>query len=217
MDVGAVKAPTIRRSQSCRAITTIGLDIAKSVFQVHGVDADGQVVIRRQLKRRYVLAFFQKLPPCLVGIEACASSHHWSRELQALGHTVRLMPPAYVKPYVKRQKNDMADAEAICEAVTRANMRFVPTKTPEQQSGLMLHRTRHLFIRQQTSVINAIRAHLAEFGVIAPVGRKGIEELLHVIADPSDKRVPDVVRACLAALGSPTPRPQEADSQISIE
>jgi transposase len=159
-----------------QAITTIGLDIAKSVFQVHGVDAEGNVVIRRQLKRRYVLTFFENLPPCLVGIEACASSHHWSRELQGLGHNVRLMPPAYVKPYVKRQKNDMADAEAICEAVTRANMRFVPTKTPEQQSGLMLHRTRHLFIRQQTSVINAIRAHLAEFGVIAPVGRKGIED-----------------------------------------
>ena len=118
-------------------VTTIGLDIAKSVFQVHCVDVTGHVVIRRQLKRRYVLAFFEKLPPCLVGIEACASSHHWSRELQALGHHVRLMPPAYVKPYVKRQKNDMADAEAICEAVTRANMRFVPTKTPEQQSGLV--------------------------------------------------------------------------------
>ncbi|MGD0533292.1 MAG: IS110 family transposase [Methyloceanibacter sp.] len=157
-----------------QTVTTIGLDIAKSVFQVHGVDVTGQVVIRRQLKRRYVLAFFEKLPPCLVGIEACASSHHWSRELQALGHNVRLMPPAYVKPYVKRQKNDAADAEAICEAVTRANMRFVPTKTPEQQGGLMVHRTRHLFIRQQTSVINAIRAHLAEFGVIAPVGRKGV-------------------------------------------
>ena len=170
-----------------QTVTTIGLDIAKSVFQVHGVDAAGQVVIRRQLKRRYVLAFFQKLPPCLVGIEACASSHHWSRELQALGHTVRLMPPAYVKPYVKRQKNDATDAEAICEAVTRANMRFVPTKTPEQQSGLVLHRTRHLFIRQQTSVINAIRAHLAEFGIVAPVGRKGVEELLHVVADPADK------------------------------
>ena len=146
-----------------QTITTIGLDIAKSVFQVHGVDNDGKVVIRRQLKRRYVLAFFEKLQPCLVGIEACASSHHWSRELQALGHTVRLMPPAYVKPYVKRQKSDAADAEAICEAVTRTNMRFVPIKTPEQQSGLMLHRTRDLFIRQQTSVINAIRAHLAEF------------------------------------------------------
>ena len=127
-----------------QSITTIGLDIAKSVFQVHGVDAEGRVVIRRQLKRRYVLAFFEKLPPCLVGIEACASSHHWSRELKALGHTVRLMPPAYVKPYVKRHKNDAADAEAICEAVTRANMRFVATKTPEQQSCLMLHRTRHL-------------------------------------------------------------------------
>ena len=121
-----------------QTIKTIGFDIAKSVFQVHGVDAAGEVVIRRQLKRRSVLAFFRKLPPCLVGIEACASSHYWSRELQALGHTVRLMPPAYVKPYVKRQKNDMADAEAICEAVTRANMRFVPTKTPEQQSCLML-------------------------------------------------------------------------------
>jgi transposase len=185
-----------------QTITTIGLDIAKSVFQVHGVDADGQVVIRRQLKRRYVLVFFQKLPPCLVGIEACASSHHWSRELTALGHTVRLMPPAYVKPYVKRQKNDAADAEAICEAVTRATMRFVATKTPEQQSCLMLHRTRHLFIRQQTAVINAIRAHLAEFGIVAPVGRRGVEELLDVVADSSDKRLPEVARACLAALGA---------------
>ena len=128
-----------------QAVTTIGLDIAKSIFQVHGVDAEGNVTIRRKLKRRYVIPFFQKLRPCLVGIEACASSHHWSRELQALGHTVRLMPPAYVKPYVKRHKNDAADAEAICEAVTRANMRFVATKTPEHQSCLMLHRTRHLF------------------------------------------------------------------------
>ena len=185
-----------------QTVTTIGLDIAKSVFQVHGVDAEGKVVIRRQLKRRYVLAFFQKLPSCLVGIEACASSHHWSRELQALGHAVRLMPAAYVKPYVKRQKNDAADAEAICEAVTRANMRFVATKTPEQQSCLMLHRTRHLFIRQQTAVINAIRAHLAEFGIVAPVGRNGVDELLGVVADPSDKRVPEVARACIAALGA---------------
>jgi len=172
------------------------------VFQVHGVDAEGKVVIRRQLKRRYVLAFFQKLPSCLVGIEACASSHHWSRELRAVGHTVRLMPPAYVKPYVKRQKNDAADAEAICEAVTRANMRFVATKTPEQQSGLMLHRTRHLFIRQQTAVINAIRAHLAEFGIVAPVGRNGVEQLLGVVADPNDKRLPEVARVCIAALGT---------------
>jgi len=190
-------------------VTTIGLDIAKSVFQVHGVDAQGQVIIRRQLKRRYVLAFFQKLAPCLVGIEACASSHHWSRELRALGHMVRLMPPAYVKPYVKRQKNDAADAEAICEAVTRTNMRFVATKTSEQQSCLMLHRTRHLFIRQQTSVINVIRAHLAELGIVAPVGRKGVEELLDVVADPSDKRVPEVARACLAALGGQLRRLKE--------
>src|SRR4249919_1323080 len=168
-----------------QTVTTIGLDIAKSVFQVHGVDAAGQVVIRRQLKRRAVLTFFQKLPSCLIGIEACASSHHWSRELQSLGHTVRLMPPAYVKPYVKRQKNDMADAEAICEAVARANMRFVPAKTPDQQSA----------------VINSIRAHLAEFGIVAAVGRKGVTELLHIVADPNDKRVSEVARACLAALG----------------
>src|SRR5882757_1865125 len=185
-----------------QTVTTIGLDIAKSVFQLHGVDAAGQVVIRRQLKRRYVLAFFQKLPTCLIGIEACASSHHWSRELQALGHTVRLMPPAYVKPYVKRHKNDAVDAEAICEAVTRANMRFVATKTPEQQSCLMLHRARHLLMRQQTAVINAIRANLAEFGIVAPVGRNGVEQLLKVVADPADKRVPDIARACLAALGA---------------
>ena len=185
-----------------QVITTIGLDIAKSIFQVHGVDAGGQVVMRRQLKRRYVLTFFQKLPPCLVGIEACASSHHWSRERQALGHTVRLMPPAYVKPYVKRHKNDATDAEAICEAVTRANMRFVATKTPEQQSGLMLHRTLHLLIRQQTAVINAIRAHLAEFGIVAPVGRNGVEQLLGVVADSNEKRLPEVARACVAALGA---------------
>ena len=184
-----------------QTITTIGLDIAKSVFQVHGVDADGQVVIRRKLKRRYVLAFFQKVRPCLVGMEASATSHYWSRELQALGHRVRLMPPAYVKPYVKRQKNDAADAEAICEAVSRANMRFVETKTPEQQSCLVLHRTRHLFIRQQTSVINAFRAHLAEFGIVAPVGRKGLEQLLTIVADSEDKRIPAVARACVTALG----------------
>ncbi len=185
-----------------QTVTTIGLDIAKSVFQVHGVDAEGNVLIRRKLKRRSVLAFFQKLSPCLVGIEACATSHHWSRQLKRLGHTVRLMPPAYVKPYVKRQKNDAADAEAICEAVTRANMRFVETKTPEQQSCLMLHRTRQLFIRQQTSVINAIRAHMAEFGIVAPVGRKGVERLLAIVTDASDPCVPEVARACLIALAA---------------
>jgi transposase len=185
-----------------QTVATIGLDIAESIFQVHGVDAGGQVVIRRRLKRRYVLAFFQKLSPCLVGIEACASSHYWSRELQALGHKVRLMPPAYVKPYVKRQKNDATDAEAICEAVTRPNMRFVATKTPEQQSCLTLHRTRHLLIRQQTSVINAIRAHVAEFGIVAPVGRNGVDQLLGIVADLADKRLPEVARTCVAALGA---------------
>ena len=185
-----------------QAVMTVGLDIAKSVFQIHGVDAAGNVIVRRQLKRRYVLPFFQKLPACLIGMEACASSHHWSRELTALGHTVRLMPAAYVKPYVKRQKNDAADAEAICEAVSRANMQFVPTKTVEQQSCLLLHRTRHLFIRQQTAVINAIRAHLAEFGIVAPVGRNGVEQLLDVVADTSEKRLSEIARACVLALGA---------------
>jgi len=185
-----------------QAVTTIGLDIAKSVFQVHGIDAEGNVIVRRQLKRRHILAFFQKLPLCLVGIEACASSHHWSREIKALGHTVRLMPPAYVKPYVKRHKNDATDAEAICEAVRRPTMRFIETKTPEQQSCLTLHRTRHLFIRQQTAAINAIRAHLAEFGIVASVGRQGVDKLLDIVADARDTRLPEVARACLAALGN---------------
>ena len=170
-----------------QVVTTMGLDIAKSVFQFHGVDGNGEVVVRRQLKRRYVLPFFKKIAPCLVGIEACATSHHWSRELQALGHTVRLMPPAYVKAYLRRQKNDAADAEAICEAVVRPNMRFAETKTADQQSCLMLHRTCHLFVRQQNAVINSIRAHLAELGVVAPVGRNGVEELLDVVADPDDR------------------------------
>src|SRR3974390_3391269 len=201
MNVGAVEAPAIRKEPIMQTITTVGLDIAKSVFQVHAIDVEGKVIVRRQLKRRYVLAFFKKLPPCLVGIEACASSHYWSRELCALGHTVRLMPPAYVEPYVKRQKNDATDAEAICEAVSRANMRFFATKTPGQQSCLMLHRTRHLFIRQQTAVINSIRAHLAEFGIVAPVGRNGVEALLAIVADPSDKRLPQIARTCVAALG----------------
>ena len=159
---------------------TIGLDIAKSVFQVHGVGAGGEVVLRRQLKRRYVLAFFQKLPPCLVGIEACASSHHWSRELQALGHTVRLMPPAYVKPYVKRHRNNAIDARRSVRQSPDPRCGLWRPRTREQQSCLTLQRTRHLLIRQQTSVINAIRAHLAEFGIVAPVGRNGVDQLLGI-------------------------------------
>ncbi len=181
-------------------VTTIGLDLAKSVFQVHGVDGSGKVVIRRQLKRRQVLAFFEKLPPCLVGMEACASSHYWAREIAALGHEVRMMPARYVKPYVKRNKNDAADAEAICEAVTRPSMRFVPIKTAEQQSVLVLHRTRQLFVRQRTALINALRAHLAEFGIVAGVGRNGLEKLLEVIADEGDERVPPAARDCLRSL-----------------
>ena len=182
------------------AVTTVGLDIAKSVFQVHGIGTSGKPIVRRQLKRRQVIAFFKKLPPCLVGIEACASSHHWARELIALGHDVRLMPPAYVKPYVKRQKNDATNAEAICEAVQRPNMRFVPIKTSEQQAGLMLHRTRHLFVRQRTAVSNSIRACLAELGIVAPVGRNGLGELLRLIRDGKDPRIPEPARHCLIAL-----------------
>ncbi len=181
-------------------VTTIGLDIAKSVFQVHGVDTDGQVVLRQRLTRARVLAFFRKLPACLVGIEACATAHHWARELQSLGHDVRLMPPAYVKPYVKRQKNDAADAEAICEAVGRPTMRFVPVKTVEQQSVMMLHRVRLMLTRQRTQVGNAIRAHLAELGIVAPVGRKGLASLLAIIADAADARLPAAMRGCLAML-----------------
>ncbi len=183
-------------------VTTIGIDLAKSVFQVHGIDATGEPVVRRQLRRRSVLPFFEKLPRCLVGMEACATSHHWARELEQLGHEVRMMPPRYVKPYVKRNKNDAADAEAICEAVQRPTMRFVPIKTPEQQSVLMLHRTRHLFVRQRTTLINAIRAHLAEFGIVAGVGRHGVEQLLALIAKGEDDRLPSAARDCLMALAA---------------
>ncbi len=183
-------------------VSTIGLDIAKNVFQVHGVDDEGHVVIRRQLRRRQILTFFAKLSPCLIGIEACGTAHHWARELRRLGHDVRLMPARYVKPYVKRNKNDAADAEAICEAVTRPTMRFVPIKTVEQQSVLMLHRTRYLFVRQRTSLINAIRSHLAEFGIVAGVGRNGIEVLLDLIRKGEDDRVPPAARGCLMALAA---------------
>jgi len=148
------------------------------------------------------LPFFTKLSRCLVGLEACATAHHWAREITKLGHEVRLMPPRYVKPYVKRNKNDAADAEGICEAVTRPTMRFVPIKTPEQQSVLMLHRTRQLFVRQRTTLINAIRAHMAEFGIVAGVGRNGVEQLLDLIAKGEDDRTPAPARACLMALAA---------------
>jgi transposase len=183
-------------------VATIGLDIAKSVFQVHGVDAGGGVVIRQKLTRARLLKFFEKLAPCLVGIEACGTAHHWARELIGLGHDVRLMPPSYVKPYVKRQKNDMADAEAICEAVTRPTMRFVPVKSPEQQSVMVLHRTRSILIRQRIQISNAIRSHMAEFGMAAAVGRQGLHSLIEVVHDPADKRVPVEARGCLSMLAA---------------
>lgn len=181
-------------------VVTIGLDIAKSVFQVHGIDAEGGVVIRQKLTRARLLKFFGKLAPCLVGIEACGTSHHWARELIGLGHDVRLMPPSYVKPYVKRQKNDMADAEAICEAVSRPTMRFVPVKSPEQQSVMVLHRTRSIMIRQRTQVSNAIRSHMAEFGMAAAIGRQGLQTLIEVVEDVEDPHVPLEARGCLIML-----------------
>ena len=181
-------------------IATIGLDIAKSVFQVHGIGKNGSVVVQRRLRRSQVLGFFSKLLPCVVGIEACASSHFWAREIGALGHDVQLMPAAYVKPYVKRQKNDAADAEAICEAVTRPTMRFVPVKSPEQQSIMVLHKTRQMVMRQRTKLANTIRAHMAEIGIVAPIGRKGLELLLEIIGQDEDGRLPEVSRSCLRML-----------------
>src|SRR3979411_1514678 len=178
-------------------VSTIGLDIAKSVFQVHGVDVAGAVVIRKRVSRAKVLEYFGELPPCLVGIEACPSAHHWGRELQALGHTVRLIPPSYVKAYLKRGKNDANDAAAICEAVTRPSMRFVPIKTKDQQTALMLHRSRQLLVRQRTMLSNAIRGHLAELGIISAKGRNGTAELLEIIAYQEDDRIPAAARLSL--------------------
>jgi transposase len=179
---------------------TIGLDLGKSVFQVHGVDAGGVVVVQRRLTRGKLLHFFGKQAPCLVGMEACAAAHHWGRELRKLGHTVRLMPPRYVKPYVKRQKNDAADAEAICEAVTRPSMRFVEIKSCEQQGTLVLHRVRLMLMRQRVQLSNAIRGHMAEYGLVAPVGRNGLQRLIAILNNPDDERVPAVARASLAQL-----------------
>src|SRR5215467_5080529 len=178
-------------------VSTIGLDIAKSVFQVHGVDDAGVVVMRKRVGRSKVLQLFGGLSPCLVGIEACPSAHYWSRELQALGHTVRLIPPSYVKAYLKRSKNDANDAAAICEAVTRPSMRFVPIKTKEQQTVLMLHRTRQLLVRQRTMISNALRGHLAELGIVSAKGRNGTAELLRIIAD---RRVSPAVCGILEVL-----------------
>ena len=183
-------------------ITTIGLDIAKNVFQIHGIDAAEKVIVRKQLRRGQVTAFFEALAPCLVGMEACATSHHWARELTKLGHEVRLMPAKDVKAYVKRNKNDAADAEAICEAVRRPTMRFVRIKSAEQQGQLMLHRARDLLMRQRTQVINALRAHSAEFGITAAQGREGIKELLAMVAHEEGSRLPSDAHASLTVLAT---------------
>jgi transposase len=188
-------------------VSTIGIDLAKNVFQVHGTDALGKTVLVRRLRRRQVIEFFSKLAPCLVGMEACATAHHWARELTKLGHTVRLIPPAYVKAYVRRSKNDAADAAAICEAVTRPSMRFVPVKTPDQQAALSVHRTRDLLIRQRTQLINALRAHLAELGLVADQGRDGLARLVALATDASTQQTLPIallqtVRVIIAQLGA---------------
>ncbi len=183
-------------------ITTIGLDIAKQVFQLHGVDASGEVVLKRRLRRGAMLDFFAGLEPCVVGMEACATAHYWARALRALGHEVRLIPPRYVKPYVKRNKTDAADAAAICEAVMRPSMQFVPIKSEAQQGVLALHRTRELLVRQRTMTSNALRAHLAEFGIIAAQGVAGIARLVEGVRDPALSGLPDEARDGLIVLAA---------------
>lgn len=179
---------------------TVGLDIAKNVFHAYGVDGQGEKVLSRKLRRAQVEAFFSKLEPCLIGIEASATAHHWARTFAAMGHTVRLMPPAYAKPYVKTHKNDEADAEAISEAVTRPNMRFADIKTVDQQSVLVLHRTRTMLIKHRTRMGNTIRAHLAEFGITEAIGREGLARLIGLIVTGEDARITDITRRAMICL-----------------
>jgi transposase len=181
-------------------ITTIGLDIAKNVFQVHGVDGHGNTVLRKRLRRKDVRSFFATLAPCVVGIEACGTAHHWAREIGSVGHEVKLISPAYVKPYVKRNKNDSADAEAICEAVGRPSMRFVPVKSTDQQSVLMLHRARDLLVRQRTMLVNALRGHLAEYGIVTAQGIGNVARLVEMLKDGNEALIPALARRVLSSI-----------------
>jgi transposase len=197
-------------------VTTIGLDIAKRVFQAHGVDASGRAVLRRKLGRSELLDFFRALPRCLVGIEACGTAHHWAREIGALGHEVRLVPAAYVKPYVKRGKTDAADAEAICEAVTRPTMRFVPVKTAEQQAVLVLHRTRDLLVRQRTMLVNALRGHMAEFGMVARQGTGGMGELLAALRAEKEAIIPSLAKEALLGLAEEIEALEQRAGEVEV-
>src|SRR5258708_2332031 len=183
-------------------ITTIGLDLAKHVFQVHGIDAQGTTVLRKRLRRGQVLAVFSRIPRCVVGLEACATAHYWARKLGALGHEVRLMPAQYVKAYIKRNKHDAADAEAICEAVGRPTMRFVPVKTAEQQAMALLHRGREQLVRQRTVLVKALRAHPAVVGIVAAQGFGNVGELIAIVRDDGDTRLADVARQVLQVLAN---------------
>jgi transposase len=181
-------------------VTTIGLDLAKTIFQVHGVNASGAVRMRRALRRSRVLAFFGKLPPCLVGIEACATAHYWAREIAQLGHDVRLIAPAYAKAYVRRNKNDAADAEAICEAVSRPSMRFVAIKTETQQAAAGVHRVREMLVKQRTMLINTLRGLMAEYGIVVAERPRHVDELVAILADPADERIPAPLHGGLLAI-----------------